>query len=53
MGRYDRTLELINRCHTWQCANDAITRQFASDFINRVRETAPTYIPKVVKEILG
>lgn len=35
------------------CKNDAITRQFASDFINRVRETAPTYIPKVVKEILG
>ena len=23
---HDRTLGLINRCHTWQCANDAITR---------------------------
>lgn len=23
---HDRTLQLINRCHTWQCAHDAIER---------------------------
>ena len=23
---HDRTLKLINRCHTWQCAHDAVTR---------------------------